>query len=125
MKNKKTFNKGFSLVELIAVIVVLGLLASIVTPVVKNVISDNRNKLYQKQIDGIVESAKVWGANNVGKLPGDGEPNVEITLGDLKKGGYADKNLKNPKTERLFDDEATKIIISNQNGILNYTVVVE
>lgn len=123
MKNKN--EKGFTLVELISVVVVLGLLAIIVIPITKNIISEERDDLYQRQIDGIIESAKVWGANNIDKLPAEGESDVEVTLGELKTGGYADKELKNPKTENLFDDTTTKVIISNKNGILEYTVFVQ
>lgn len=117
--------KGFTMIELISVIIVLGLIAAIVTPIVSSVLNDNREKLYQRQLDGIIESAKVWSANNMGKLPEPGDKSIEITLGELKQGGYADKDLKNPKNDKLFDDISTRVIIKNQNGILDYTVIVE
>ena len=123
----KNFNnkKAFTLTELIAVIVVLAITSTIVFPVIQNHLKDNKNKLYEMQIDGIVESAKIWGANNINKLPVEGEESVTVTLGELKRAGYADKDLKNPKTDKLFNDEQTKVIISNENGILYYNVIVE
>ena len=42
--------KGFTLVELLAVITLLGLLSLIVVPVVDKIIKDNKEKLYQTML---------------------------------------------------------------------------
>ena len=54
MKNKK----GFTLVELLAVIVVLGVILSIAATSVINVIKANRAKTFSKTMDVVVQSAK-------------------------------------------------------------------
>ena len=121
MKNKK----GFTLIEITAVVVVLAIIALLITPVVTKVINKNRNKVYDDQINGIVASAKVWGAEHIGSLPGIGESDVTITLDVLQKGGYAKAELVNPSTNELFDPLKTKIVIKNNNGNLIYKVVIE
>lgn len=122
MKRKKN---GFTFAEMVGVVVILGLLAAVVTPIVTKTIKSKRNDLYEKQIKGIEESARIWGAENIGQLPDEGDGTVTITLGELQRGGYAEKDLKNPKNDQLFDDEKTKVIISNKSGIIKYKVVVE
>ena len=118
-------NKGFTLIEIISVVVVLAIIALLVTPIVSKILDNNRDRLYNNQIDGIIKSAKVWGAEHVGRLPGDGEKDVVITLGELQTGGYADKTVKNTKTNENFDPDKTKIIISNKGGIISYKVEIE
>ena len=115
-------NKGFTLIEIVAVVVVLAIIALLITPVVSKIINTNREKLYDDQIKNIISSAKIWGADNVGQLPGAGEAAVVITLKDLQDGGYAKTNLKNPDTNEEFDPMTTIITITNNNGIINYAV---
>ena len=52
-KNQSTNNiiRGFTLVELLAVIVILALIALITAPVVLNVIENSRDKSYRRSVD--------------------------------------------------------------------------
>ena len=121
-ENKKS---GFTLVEMLAVVIVLSFIAIIVTPIIDGVLDDNKNRAYEDQISGIISSAKLWGTENIGKLPNADGESTSVTLEELQTGGYAKPNLKNPKTNDLFDAELTKVIITSENGILNYEVVFE
>ena len=56
--------KGFTLVELLAVITVLGLLAAISIPIVNNQINSSKDKAYKNQVQTIVNAAKRWGFDN-------------------------------------------------------------
>lgn len=117
--------KGFTLIELFAVIIILGLLAIIVVPNVIDIVNENSDKVYERQIENIIKSAKTWGADNLGKLPNVNNESIRVTLGELQQGGYAKNDLKNPKTEELFDENNTYVIIKNINGNLDYQVFVE
>ena len=125
MKRNENKKSGFTLVEMLAVVIVLSLIAIIVTPIIDDVLDDNKERAYEEQISGIISSAKLWGAENIGKLPNTDGESTSVTLKNLQIGGYAKTNLKNPKTNDVFDAELTKIVITNQNGILNYEVVFE
>lgn len=57
--------KGFTLIEFLAVIVVLAIIFSITVPIVLNLVSDSKDNLRKEQIDAIENSASMWGASNL------------------------------------------------------------
>ena len=57
-KNKK--KTAFTLIELLAVIVILGVLALITVPIVSNYISDSRQKTYTAHETTMAEAAKSY-----------------------------------------------------------------
>lgn len=60
MSNKK----GFTLAEVLAVVIVLGILASITYPIVKNIIEVNRKRGFASSLDGIIRTAKMYISDN-------------------------------------------------------------
>lgn len=113
--------KGFTMIELMAVIVVLGLLASIIYPIVNKSINQSKTDLYESQINTIETGARSWGADHLTELPINAGEIKTVTLKDLQDGGYVDKELKNPKTKELFDKNITITITMNGNS-LDYKV---
>ena len=57
--------KGFTLVELLGVIVVLAVIAIITTPVILGVIEKSKKESYRNSIYGIIESANIYLANHL------------------------------------------------------------
>ena len=88
--------KGFTLVELLAVVIILAILTMIVITVVNGTVNSSADKLYQNQVDNIIEASRSY-VLRYGYTS-------EITICDLKKMNLLDKNIKNPKTENLFDN---------------------
>lgn len=89
--------KAFTLIELLGVIVILGLLALIIYPVVNNVIQNNKGKLYNENISRIEKVAYNWSLENDNLLSKDED--YTLTLAQLKQGGYLkDEEIKNVKT---------------------------
>lgn len=56
---KKLNNKGFTLVEVLAVIVILSVLTAIMGSSVNHLIAKNKNDNYEKLKDGMVQATKV------------------------------------------------------------------
>lgn len=92
-------NKGFTLIEIMAVIVILAVIALIVVPLVTGSIKDSKQKLYETQLENIKSGAKSYMINL--DLPNK-EP-ITITLDDLQKKGLVDKDIKNPITDEKFN----------------------
>ena len=59
---------GFTLIELLAALVVLAIIALIVYPTIGKVLSNNKTKAYEKQLDVIEVAASNWLIENEGKL---------------------------------------------------------
>jgi len=57
--------KGFTLVELLAVIILLGIIVLVAYPVVNNQIDLARNEAYQRTVESIEEAASRYGAKNI------------------------------------------------------------
>ena len=112
--------KGFTLAELIGVLVVLALIGMIAIPSVANSIKDNKIKLCNINFSNIVDEAKSWASNNIEKLPSLNET-VEITFSDLVKYGYAESNLIDSKTKEAFTDD-WKIVITKSASRFEYNI---
>lgn len=117
--------KGFTLVELLAVIVILALLAVVANSSVTNVVKNSKSDLYNTQIELIKSAAETWGLDNIDKLPNEGTCSY-ITLKDLKAYGLFEEEIINPKTNKEFSNNLTIKITSkiNNQGVLkqNYEI---
>lgn len=65
----KEYNSGFTLVELLAVIVVLGIIATICVVNVSGVIETSKNSVREQQIANIIKAAEEWTVENTYRLP--------------------------------------------------------
>ena len=93
MKNKN----AFTLVELIAVVSILGLIALIVYPTIASVIKDARENSYQDQVTVIEKAAKSWSIDNASKLSTDGK-SYNLKMSELLNGGYiSSEDVKDPR----------------------------
>lgn len=94
--------KGFTLVELLGVIIILGIISLIVIPIVSGTVKKQRNKLYNKQVSTIEDAAEGWGAENTDILPSlDGS--TYVSLDDLVIGGFLkNADIKDPRNEEIL-----------------------
>lgn len=113
--------KGFSLVELLAVIVVLGIVGLIVMPSIDRFIKRTDDIAYESAKQSIVDSAKNWEADNVHQLPRHHGDSYEVYLSQLIQGNYVRLDLTNPRTGEPFPDDL-KVIITNVYGTHEYEV---
>lgn len=111
---------GFSLAELIGVVVLLGAILLIIIPAVSKTLKDSKQNLYNDQIENIKQALQVWANDN---KPDVGET-YYLTLSQLKQTGLVDIDIKNPiNDEYLANDMLLKVI--NDEGILKYEVLDE
>ena len=89
---------GFTLIELIGVIVILGVLTLIIYPIINGVFVDSRNNLSKNQIESLENIARMWGSQNT-ELLSETEP-YYLTIENLKKSGLLEnKDILDPETE--------------------------
>ncbi len=108
--------KGFTLVELIAVIVLLSLIALFTFPSVNKTIKDRKEALYNVQIDNIKASAVSYIDKN-GLLKDNDK--VIVTLCQLKQNGFTDEKIKNPINNKYIPDDS-KVIVTKDERIFIY-----
>lgn len=111
--------KGFTLVELLAVIVLLGLVALIAAPAITGIIKKSKDSLSDSQKTSIELSAKNWATDNMLKLPKNDGQCICVSLRTLQAGGYADLEVKDPKTGDPMDVIVT---ITRDEKMLLYEV---
>ena len=91
--------KGFTLVELLAVIIILGILGLIVVPMVNDTIKEQKEKLYNRQLETIQSSAEGWSTK---KITDDGT-SVYVNVTTLVNDGYLkNKDIKDPRNNKIM-----------------------
>ena len=114
--------KGFTLVELLAVITILSLVLVIAVPSVNKYIKQSKEKAYDAQISTIIEAAQAYASTNPELLPNRENISVKVTLGQLKSSGLIKEEVKNPNDDKYFDDALTIKIKKNKENYI-YEVV--
>lgn len=109
-------NKGYTLVELLAVLVILSIIVVLVFPTVNNVLFQSKDTVYQTQINKILNASYDFSLKNMEYLP-EYNKSAYITLGELKYNGLIPFDLTNPDTNNYFEDN---LVISIKNVGTNY-----
>ena len=92
MKN----NKGFTLVETIAVIIILGVVLSIAVPSITNVVkSTNKNRMISDADTFISEVKEYVESDTIGNTPKDNKYTLESIKSKLSKSPYGKEYKKN------------------------------
>lgn len=119
--------KGFTLVELLGVIVVLAIISMIAVPLIDRSINKSDEDLYNTQINQIVKAAKNYYAEpeNIDGLPQNDEDSVTVTLEALQKGGYLPTEVDNPKTGEPFNPTLSYVTVTKKGNHFEYKATVD
>ena len=105
--------KGFTLAELIGVIVVLSLICLITVPAIASVLKTNKKSLCETQLKNVLAAAKSYVSENLLSMPiNDGDYKI-ITIGDLIENGFIEENIQDPVTKEEIDPEIEITIKKN------------
>lgn len=107
--------KGFTLIEVLGVIILLGVLSMITVPVVRDLIKSSRKELYEEQIDQIENGLKNWAHDNIFLLPEDNSV-ITLSLGQLAQSGHVNYKIENPKNNKCFSTESELTITKYNNN---------
>ena len=122
--------KGFTLVELLGVIVILAVISMIAVPLIDRSINEGDEDLYNTQMNQILKAAKNYYAENLEKLNSVGGGCDEectsdccVTLETLQKSGYLPTEVDNPKTGETFKPNEIVVLVTKNSQHFEYKVV--
>lgn len=95
----KKIKNGFTLIEIIGIIILLGVIGLLVYPTIMRIIGDSKEDLYKKNVSEIERLAANWASINESKLPTMDEMGYYIKIEVLKNEGFIEEDIINPKTE--------------------------
>lgn len=118
MKNEK----GFTLVELLAVVAILITVITIISPKIIKSFQTSEDAIYKSQINALISSARIYMNENYNLLPEENEELI-ITIDDLKKAKLIKKEeVLNPKTKQPLPG---CVKVSFKNNKYNYDYIEE
>lgn len=93
--------KGFTLAELIGVIILIGAISLITVPVINKTINQNKENAYNKQVSELERIGTTWVSSHLQEV--GYENTYYLTLDQLIQSGDVDnKQIKNPKTKEAM-----------------------
>ena len=118
LKNRK----GFTLVELLGAVTILGILIVLSAPVIIHMVSNSRDKIYVNDAKRLIATAeyKIKASSSVIEKPDPGDC-IAISLVYLDNGEF-----DSPPNKGEYIKEASFVVIKNDNGTMKYsTALVE
>lgn len=107
--------KGFTLVELIGVVVILGLIALVAFPSLLNQINNSNKQISDSQKDLIIAATKNYVEENKNEYANKNFFVVDVDV-------LAEKNYIDKKLIKSYTDEKNKLLVTALNGEYNVTV---
>ena len=96
--------KGFTLVELLAVIIIISITSMIIFPNITRVINDSKIDLYNSQITDIQLATEKWASEHLELLDDTHSNDIYISLQALRFSGYLEPDeIKNPKDKSTMN----------------------
>lgn len=128
-------NKAFTLIELLAVIIILGLIALITIPTVLNKIKSTNEDLYKTQID-LIKAGAVSYVSDVIAHPNTNQTlfnmisshtvgSITLTLNELQLAGAVETNVLNPLCDgddKYFSPTETLIRLEYDGKEFSYEI---
>jgi type IV pilus assembly protein PilA len=120
--------KGLTLVELLAVVVILGIIAAIAVPSIGGIIDNSKKDAHVANAEQMVAASRMALASNDTKiLSGDnGNTLNRISLKELIDNGYLEGNLKDPDSNAPYNQLQSYVDVDPQaNGTYLYSVTLK
>lgn len=114
--------KGFTLIELMAVITILVILSLIIVPLVDRSVKKSKDDMYRIQVENIRLAGEGYFSDHVTSRPSMGSY-CSVSLAELVSEGYINGDVVNPKTGQSFGELYVQIKnVGTSKDVFNYLV---
>ena len=113
--------KGFTLAELLGVLIILALVALITFPIVDRYIKSSREQLYINQLGQIELAAESWAYKNIDLLPTNEGETITVTILTLKESGDLPLDMRDPRNDELMPNDMV-VTIEFADNTYTFTV---
>ena len=96
--------KGFTLVELLAVIVILSIITLLLYPIFTSIIKDSKKEITKTNVNEILNAAYNWSLDNSTLLPTEVNDSINVNIETLKTSGYLKKDAIDIDTGETVSD---------------------
>lgn len=109
---------AFTLIEVLAIITILGIVAVITTTVLTSVGNESKNKLYESQKEMVIDAAKKWTVEYGYKV----NTTYQLSLQELYDTKYLKSNkIVDPRNKSKYLCGEVTITYNSTNGNNKYT----
>ena len=117
-----SMKRGFTLVELLAVLILLGVVSLIAIPSIGKILNRSREKARESTKNELIKAAKNYYADNIRELPDDGSYKC-LSVSEIEESGYiSNDDIVDPTTEEKLTGYV-KIYFDNTYNQYTYEYV--
>ncbi|WLR50087.1 type II secretion system protein [Bacillus tianshenii] len=113
-------NRGLTLIELLAVIVILGIIAAIAVPSIGNIIDNSKRDAHIANAEQMVSAARLAKAANVMSADGDSDATNDVvgtyTMKGLVKEGFLENVPEAPGNAGAYVEASSKVVVSEETS---------